>query len=613
MLRSGALAVIVCALAGVAVAQPTATDPPAAAPPAAAPPAEQEAEPDGDGGAAAALAALELGTYEAAALRRGLAAHGARLDPAPEGKRVRRILVVNLPVFGSEEGFLRWFNIFHRTTREYVIEREVLLRPGERWDEAVVDETRRRLRDPLFTSLVVLAPVVVEGAADQVDLLVVTRDIWSLRLNSRYELQQSLISELSLSISENNLFGYRKQVAFVFNMDLGAFTLGPQYIDKNIAGTRLQLLTRVDAVFNRDTGEPEGSQSYTSFSYPLWSLDRDWGAGVVLAHFDAVRRSFRGPDLRTYDNPDTEEVEAIPYEYGERDLDLETTVTRQLGGRALKHRIAAGHDLAVRRPRLLDGFGGDAVDAAAFTRDVLPRSERASALFTRYSLFTPVYAVYRNIDSFDLPEDQQLGPDLTVELGLARTLFGSEANFAYAAASAGWTLDLAGDGLVRAAVAAQGRLQGGELIDNVLSGSLSGATPAVLGMRLALRAAWSRRYNETNNRFFTLGGESGLRGYPIANFAGQIRVVGNVELRTLPVRVLFTRAGGVLFWDVGHAADCYSGCASRLALHQDVGIGARLLVPQLQPFVFRFDWAVPLTGVGAGLPGRFIAGIQQVF
>ena len=52
-------------------------------------------------------------------------------------------------------------------------------------------------------------------------------------------------------------------------------------------------------------------------------------------------------------------------------------------------------------------------------REILPRSERASSLFARYSFFTPVYRTYRNMDSFDLGEDQQLGPDATAQVAAA--------------------------------------------------------------------------------------------------------------------------------------------------------------------------------------------------
>jgi len=557
---------------------------------------------------------LSLGSYERVALERALAARRLRLEPHPYGKLVRRIHVDNQDVFGPDEGFLTWFNVFHRTSREHVVEREVLLRPGQPWDDEIVDETRRRLRDPLFTTLVVIAPVVAEGGAPQeVDLLVVTRDIWSLRANSRYEIQEGVLTELSLSISENNLLGYRKQVAIVFDMDLGAFNIGPQYVDKNIAGTHLQLLSRFDGVFTRDGGEYEGTRSYTSFGYPLWSLDRKYGAGVVMTHFNAVRRSFEGPDLRLYDNPDTPEVEAIPYQFHERDFDIETSGVRQLG-HSVKHRFTVGHELTVRRPNVLDGFPGDDVAQAAFERDVLPRSERASLLFARYAVFTPWYRVYRNIDSFDLTEDVQIGPDASVEVGAAREEIGSEANFLSATAAAAWTVDIIGDGLVRASAGVTGRRQDGEFIDVVRSASISGATPALLGMRLAARSLWARRYNETNNRFFTVGGDTGLRGYTIGDFAGQIRVLNNLELRTFPIRILFARFGGIAFWDFGHAADCYSGCDNPLVLQHDVGVGLRGLVPQLQPYVFRLDWAIPLTGPTQGVGGsRVIFGVQQVF
>jgi hypothetical protein len=562
----------------------------------------------------APLGGQSLGSYERRALEVALAARRLAIDPAPAGKVLRRVHVVNLPVFGAEEGFLRWFNIFHVTTREEMVEREILLRPGDRWDEARVDETRRRLRDPLFTTLVVAVPVRAEGGAPgQVDLLVVTRDIWSLRMNSRWEVQESVLTELSLSLSENNLFGLRKQVALVFDMDLSVYAIGPLYVDKNIAGTHLTLTTRVDALFNRYTSELEGSRSLTSFEYPLWSLDREWGAGIDVVHFDAVRRSFLGTELRGYQ---TAEGVVLPWEYDERDLEIESRAVRQFG-RAIKHRLIVGHQLDVQRPEVRDNFPGDEVAREEFEREVLPRSERSSALFARYFMFTPVYKVYRNIDTFDLAEDLRLGPEVTAEVASAMEPIGSEVDFLFGSLSASWTLDVAGDGVVRASAGTSARRQDGEFIDISRTASLSAASPPFFGMRLAARASWSRRVDETNNRFFTVGGDSGLRGYTIAAFVGSgphpVRVLTNVELRTQAIPIWFSRLGGVLFWDAGHAADCYRGCDRPLRLHQDVGLGGRLLLPQLQPYVFRFDWALPLTGSTAGFPGRFIAGVNQVF
>jgi hypothetical protein len=396
-------------------------------------------------------------------------------------------------------------------------------------------------------------------------------------------------------------------------MDLGAYTLGPQYVDKNIAGTHLTLTAKLDAVFNRYTSDLEGTQSYTYFSYPLWALDRTWGAAIEMSHFDAVRRSFLGPDLRTYETADGV---VLPWEYDERDFNVESSVARQ-AGRAIKHRVTVGHRLAVQRPGVRDDFPGDQAARDEFESRVLPRSERSSSVFARYTMFTPIYTSYRNIDSFDLTEDQRLGPELVAEIGSAIEAIGSEVDFLFASATASWAFDVAGDGVVQAAGSVSGRRQDGESIDIVRSASISAASPSFLGMRLAARAAWARRHNETNNRLLTLGGDSGLRGYTIAAFVGSgpqsVRVLTNVELRTRSVPVLFTRLGGILFWDAGHAADCYRGCERPFRMHQDIGIGGRLLIPQLQPYVFRFDWALPLTGSTAGFPGRFIAGVNQVF
>jgi hypothetical protein len=50
-----------------------------------------------------------------------------------------------------------------------------------------------------------------------------------------------------------------------------------------------------------------------------------------------------------------------------------------------------------------------------------------------------------------------------------------------------------------------------------------------------------------------------------------------------------------------------------MRLHHDVGIGLRVLLPQLGPELLRFDYAVALDGPRSGFPGRFIGGYRQAF
>lgn len=561
------------------------------------------------GAAAAEKPNRKLGTYEKNALNDVLLAEGLTRDEAPEGKVLGRIHVVNLPVFSKRDGrYLEWFNLFHWTTREYVIEREVLLRPGEMWDQDKIDETARKLRDPIFTTLVVAVPV-VSDTEGTVDLLLITRDIWSLRMNSNFEIQESQLTFLTLSLAENNVFGYRKFAAMVFEMDQSAYSIGPLYIDKNFLGRKLDFRTRSNLIFNRHTSELEGSESNSTFSKPLWSLDGTWSAGLQVQHRDAIDRVHQGTGLLTYDAPETRINDFVPYEYHHGEYEIDVTATRALGD-DVEHRFTAGYELESVDYDVVDGFDESPVVTEAFERDVLPRSELTSSLGVAYRLFTPDFVTYRNIKTFDLPEDVRLGPELNVSVSSALEVLGSDANFFSGAASASYVLDWSDAGFARVGASASGRLQGGDLIDNLVSGSARFVTPPIAGaFRIAARAELTSRIDETANRFLYVGGQTGLRGYIIGEFVGQNKYIANFEVRSSPVPIWFMRAGVLAFWDGGDATDEFGD----LELHHNVGLGLRLLIPQLAPLLYRFDWAIAFDGLAAGLPGRFTAGVGQAF
>jgi len=560
------------------------------------------------------------GSYEAEALDLALAALGLEVDPAPQGKRLARIHVVDQPVFGPRDRFLQFFNLFHYTSKPAVVEREVRLRPGDPWDDTKIRETERVLRDPIFTSRVVVVPV-RSASPGWFDLLVVTRDVWSLRMNSNFEFQEGSLTELTLSISENNFFGYRKQVAVVFDMDQGKFFVGPLYHDRNLAGTRLQLRSYGGPLFGRASGKLEGAQQSTTLSYPLWSVDSRWAADGSLVYRDSIARVFQGRDLYTYDVPETAEVEAVPYEYRLRQAQLQSSVTRSFG-RSWLHRVTVGHQLADVTASVPATFDQPEPVRLAFERDVFPRRELSSAVTARYALSTSRFVSFHDIDTYDLSEDARLGPDASVEIDQALRAIGSDANFTTGQVAAGYTLGLGGDGFLRVAAGASGRLQGGDLIDSRLEAQSKLATPARFHARLVARVSVSALVDDRGNHFLTLGGRDGLRGYAINQFIGQTRIIGNLEVRTLPTRIWFARLGALAFWDVGHAdgtagevgdlgavADAFRG----MHVRHDVGVGIRFLIPQLSPLVYRFDWAFPLVGPNQTFPGRFTAGVDQAF
>ncbi|MCA9677726.1 MAG: BamA/TamA family outer membrane protein, partial [Myxococcales bacterium] len=547
-----------------------------------------------------------LSRLERRAVERVVADRGLELEPSPQGRRIRRVVIVNQDVFGPADGFLRWFNLFHVTSREEVVARELVIGAGEPWDDRKADESLRRLRDALFTSLAAIVAVRTDDP-DQVDLLCVTRDVWSLRLNSNYELQQSQLTYLSFALSENNLFGARKLLAASFKMDQGAYTMGPLYIDKNLLGRHLDLRGTGGPIFNRQSGHLEGSQSTLQLSYPLWTLTQDWGAGLEVSHRFAVERSFRGTGLRTYDAPETPVDDSLPYQYQQRRIDVAASVVRAFGS-AVEQRVRGGYELAVRRPSLVDGFPADPVLIEAFTRDVLPRSERTSSLFVGYQLFEPRYRNFQDVDTFELAEDTQMGVAADVKLSAALGLLGSEHDFLRVAASASYTGQLGADGLWKVKVAGSTRLEGGEAVDDVAEVNLRLVAPTFEVGRVVSQLRVAGLFRDRQNQFYTLGGDNGLRGYPVGELSGDRVAVWNTELRTHAVPVWFMRWGLLAFYDVGGA----DASLRTMQLHHDAGLGLRILTPQFNPEVYRFDFAFGLDGDRRG-EFRFIGGYTQAF
>ncbi|HEX2659894.1 MAG TPA: hypothetical protein VHU40_16535, partial [Polyangia bacterium] len=442
-----------------------------------------------------------LGRLERESVDEALSELGLTIDPAPEGKRVGAIHIVNQKVFSRRDWYFQLFNIFHRTTRNAILQRELLLKPGDRYDQALVDESIRNIQSPSslnianrtpfsppeLSSVVVVLPV-RSAQPDTVDLLAVTRDLWSLRFNTAFEFQQNVLSMLSTSLSENNLFGWRKYLSLGFSMDQGKYGIGPTYFDPNVVGTHLTFLASAQAWYKRGTDRYEGDNALFSLRYPLYSLASQWGAGVDVTQQNAVIRAFRGNDLLLEDLASTPDViETLPYEFRRKIVTTEVTGSRSFVTEVVQ-RLTFGHRFDRRRSEVLEDFP-DPSAAPAFLAEIAPRSETRSELFARYEMFTPRYAVFRNLDSFDLRENRRLGPWLRAEAAVGMPALGADFASLPLSGSAGWAVGSGGGyGYVAVAGGARyARLSGDDgeparawrLVDQTLQTQVYFASPLV--------------------------------------------------------------------------------------------------------------------------------------
>ena len=585
--------------------------------------------------ASASAAGLgKLGSLEQGAVEAALASRGLVIDPAPQGKTVGTIHVVNLDVFQpSDGGLLEWFNHFHRTTREHHIRRESLLLPGMAYDAALIEETMRNLRnrntysakDPVLSGIVAMVPVQA-AAPGAVDILVVTRDLWSLRFNSDYNYQPGYLINLSTSISENNLFGWRKQVALAYILNPGDMRVGPTYLDPNVLGTRLRLTAAFYQIWARKLGEiaagaQEGSSSWLRLDYPLYALSRRWGGFIDGSYTSSVARSISGSTLRSF-NPSTATC-AAPNDpdyagtdpsagcaFRSRAGGVSSGLTRSFPRFWLIQRVTAGNEFGLYRPSVLPDFPADLRDA--FAQAFFRTSERTSSLYLMYEAFTPWYRTYRNLDTFDLGEDQRLGPWVTLKLGRASTWLGSDADFFLFRTEAHVNLGIFG-GFQSVGASWDSRRYADGWRDQLVKGQLYAATP-MLGrsLRVVLSGVAGTMAENVHRGRVYVGGLEGLRGYPVNFFLGYDFYVAHLELRSAPVALASLRLGALAFADSGHAADAWQ----ELSFFGDAGAGGRLLIPQLNVEVLRCDWAFPFRGYGdvkPGWPGRLYCGFHQAF
>lgn len=215
----------------------------------------------------AALRANGYSTYERDAIDDALKYLGAVEDRAPEGKPLEGIDIITLEVFERRDlvlpGTLTFFNVFHTTSKPYVIEREVLLRRGQAYRQALVDDSIRNLRQLVQLSLVLT--VATQGKApNQVRLVVITKDVWSLRPNWNLQYTSGGLQLLSAQPAEMNLAGTHQIVNTNFVLQPSALTLGAGYANRRIQGRRLAIAANSNVMFNRQSGTRKGRSAVSS-------------------------------------------------------------------------------------------------------------------------------------------------------------------------------------------------------------------------------------------------------------------------------------------------------------------------------------------------------------
>ncbi|MGK5085234.1 hypothetical protein WDW37_18250 [Bdellovibrionota bacterium FG-1] len=541
-------------------------------------------------------------SYQRDLMAKAMSGAGLIFEPHPEGKVIERIVVVPFDVILPEEPWPKFANWFHVTTVPAVIRRELLFREGDPWNQARADETARNLRNYLFLTSAAITPC--QGTApDRVIILVVTKDLWSLRPNLDFSFVGSRFERLDMELSEHNLAGHMKQGTIDLGMDLATWHLGQQYRDAHWVGSDWSLAEQGDLIWNRESGRMEGGVASLAFEHPLLTLDTPWASAGSIQYRRDIFRYFSGGEIASVSSAAT--GESLPYSLDRRLLELNFGFTRSLG-RERKNNFSFGYRAFVHQfdlPAAVNPVRPQTIEEVASA--ILPRSENAGMLYAKYHYYWAEFHEFLDIDTFALSEDYRLGPDLSAELRYASRGFGFSSSFVEPMGVVSWTA-LKSDDLFSVAGTFDIRYQPEALtesawVDGVAGLRVRNVTPKLGFFRFHSVVQATRRYNSLDREFNTLGSDSNLRGYPSGFFRGADMWAANFEARTIPLALSTLHFGLAGFFDVGDASDSWS----TLGAHESTGLGLRVGLPQFNKVILRIDLGFPLES-GPGISPTYV-------
>jgi hypothetical protein len=558
-------------------------------------------------------ARAHLSGYEKTSLESALTAVKGQIDPSPQGKIVESIETVRLDVFEKRdfipEIFLGFVNWFHVTSKPYVIEQEVLQTKGRRYDQALVDETERNLRNTRQVSLVLAAPM-VGSAPDRVRLLVLTKDIWSLRFNQDFRVAGGKLEYYLAEPAEENFLGTHQTVSARFELRLDTLAFGGHYILPRLAGSWINADVSAAVIVNRATGAAEGSYGEVSYGQPLYSTKATWAWNADIKWRKEIVRRFVGSKPRTFDSLTTPDDDKIPYTYGSDTLGGHYEVTRSFGT-TVKNDITVGVTASrnVFRTGDLSRFAPSA--SADFLGHAVPVSDTQIGPYLQLHSRANRYITVLDFNTLGLQENFIDGHDAYLKLTPISTALGSTRSFFAVYAAASYSVPL-GDGLAKAYVELTNELTTSGVPDGSIDAGVRLATPRTPVGRLHFDARVIDRYANYLNSKNALGGDSRPRGYPSGAFIGKDLVAATLEFRSRAAQILSCQLAGALFFDAGDAADGFD----KMRIKQSAGFGVRVLFPQLDRVVLRVDWGFPLTrGIipAGGFPGDIVFTFRQAF
>jgi hypothetical protein len=539
--------------------------------------------------------------------------HAPDVDAEPEGKLIESIEVVRLDVLDDTDPLPEWartpLNTLHTRTRSAIVDRELLFREGQAYVQTSLDETERNLRRLSQLSFAVTLPLKSERPG-YVKVLVLTKDVWSLRMSYDFDATASGLDSLTLKPTETNVAGLHHSASMTFQYLPESYLFGAGYSVPRFGTSFIGASASTALILNAQRGDVEGTTGGLSVGQPLYTTRTEWSWNVSGSWNNRVARRYSNARLLRFGPREIPAERRVPFQYEQKVHAVSAGATRSFGWE-IKNDVSLDVGVSSRRFRTdTESFVNyDPRAVEAFLR-LVPTSDTRVGPTVTYRAYTTKFHRITDFETLAIQEDYRLGHDVYARGYPVFAALGSSRTFMGFYGSAQYTVPL-GNGIARASVEGVVEADGQRVYDASVEGHLRVVTPKLGFGRLVVDLAGYARPENYMKSSVSLGGESRLRGFPTNAFIGKDFLLYSLEFRTRPIFVSTFALGGAVFYDAG---DVYTNLSS-FRPKQAAGLGFRLLIPQFNRVVFRGDVAFPLSRPlpADAKPVAVLFGFEQAF
>jgi len=485
------------------------------------------------------------------------------------GAVIGDVVVVPLNIFdpdqpGENRRAFRVANHVHPTTRPEVVERLLLFEEGEPFVARRMEETARLLRQRGFLYDACVEPYRYEN--NRVDIVVATRDVWTLALGGTFE-RSGGANTIRVNVADSNFLGLGRYVSLQYSEDPDRTNYTMRYEDPALRGSRFQLRLKLQ-------DQSDGYRRTFDLTRPFYALDTTWSAATRLVSDERVERIYSTGEI------------VNGFQHENNSFEIRGGLSKGFRGDR-SYRWMFGYswitDTFADEPELSDG-------------SPVPEDRLLSYPWIGIQSVQNDYWLGNNMDRIGRNEDFNMGTEWFARLGYSTTPLGAYEDEAIIQAAGRSAWQIAGSQMLLVSGHASGRY-GDEGTRNMLLGGSVRYYFRNFGQHqfyASLGADTSRELDPENQ--LLLGGDNGLRGYPLRFRDGEHRFLLSLEQRFYTNLELFklVHVGAAVFFDAGQA--WYSE-EEDPELLRDVGAGLRLSSSRsARGAMIHLDVAFPLDG-----------------